>query len=71
VFSPVVKHNSIHVLLVLVAIYDLKLEQLDVKTTFLYGNLKETTYMSQSKEFVVEGKEDHICRLKRSFYGFK
>ncbi|GAB4859527.1 hypothetical protein Ancab_040406 [Ancistrocladus abbreviatus] len=34
VFFPVVKHSSIHVLLVLVAMFDLELEQLDVKTAF-------------------------------------
>ena len=40
VFSPVVKHSSIRVLLALVAMYDLELEQLDVKTAFLHVNLK-------------------------------
>ena len=36
IFSPVVRHTSIHVLLAFVALYDLELEQHDVKTTFLY-----------------------------------
>ncbi|KAK3029672.1 hypothetical protein RJ639_039164 [Escallonia herrerae] len=36
IFSPVVKHTSIRVLLAMVAIYDLELEQLDVKTIFLH-----------------------------------
>jgi len=71
VFSPVVKHSSIWVLLVIVALFDLELEQLDVKTTFLHGDLEEQIYMKQLEGFVVEGKEDHACLLKKSLYGLK
>ena len=39
VFSHVVKHNSIRVLLGLIAIHDLELEQLDVKTAFPHGEV--------------------------------
>ena len=39
VFSPVVRHASIRVLLALTAVYDMELDQLDVKTAFLHGNL--------------------------------
>ena len=45
VFSHVVKHSSIHVMLAMVAMFDLELEQLDVKTTFLHGALEEQIYM--------------------------
>lgn len=41
VFSPVVRHSSIMVLLALTAEHDLELEQLDVKTAFLHGELQE------------------------------
>ena len=41
VFSLVVKHSSIHILLALVAQFDLELSQLDVKTAFLHGDLEE------------------------------
>jgi hypothetical protein len=47
VFSPVVRHSSVRVLLAIVALYDLDLEQLDVKTAFLHGELEETIYMHQ------------------------
>ena len=71
IFSPVVKHSSIRVLLALVAMHDLELEQLDVKTAFLHGELQEDIYMQQPEGFVVEGKEDHVCLLKKSLYGLK
>ena len=47
IFLPVVKLVSIRVVLALVALVDLELEQLDVKTTFLHGYLDEDIYMEQ------------------------
>ncbi|KAG8472305.1 hypothetical protein CXB51_034359 [Gossypium anomalum] len=47
VFSPVVKHSSIRALLGIVAMHDLELEQLDVKTAFLHGELEKDIYMQQ------------------------
>ena len=52
IFFPVVKLVSVLVLLALVALLDLELEQLDVKTTFLHGDLDEDIYMEQPKGFV-------------------
>ena len=46
IFSPVVKMNSIRSVLSLVATEDLNLELLEVKTTFLYGDLDEEIYMA-------------------------
>ncbi|CAN1285750.1 Retrovirus-related Pol polyprotein from transposon TNT 1-94, partial [Linum perenne] len=71
IFSPVVKHSSIRILLALVAQFDLKLEQLDVKTAFLHGDLEEEIYMAQPDGFQVAGKEKWVCNLKKSLYGLK
>ena len=71
VFSLIVKHNPSTVLLVRVALFDLQLEQLDVKTTFLHGVLKEQIYMHQHKGFIILGKEDYASLLKKSLYGLK
>ena len=46
-FSPVVKHSSIRILLALVAQYNLKLDQLDMKIAFLHDDLDEEIFMSQ------------------------
>ena len=45
IFSLVFKMSSIRVVSRLVASLDLELEQLDVKTTFFHGDLKEEIYM--------------------------
>jgi hypothetical protein len=50
---------------------DLDLEQLDVKTAFLHGELDGEIYMDQPEGFIVPCKEDLVCKLKRSLYGFK
>ena len=71
VFSPVVKHTSIRVLLAMVAWFNLELEQLDVKIAFLHGELEEQIFMYQSEGFIIEGKEDHVCMLKKSLNGLK
>ena len=48
IFSPVIKHTSIRIILAMVARYNLELEQLNVKMTFLHGDLEEDIYMSSS-----------------------
>lgn len=55
----------------LVAHYDLELHQMDVKTTFLNGNLEEEVYVDQLQGFIITEKENLVCILKRSIYGMK
>ena len=45
IFSPIVKMTSIRTILSLVVVEYLDLEQLDVKTTFLHGDLEEEIYI--------------------------
>ncbi|RVW53628.1 Retrovirus-related Pol polyprotein from transposon TNT 1-94 [Vitis vinifera] len=71
VFSLVVKHKSIQVLLVMVSVFNLEFDQLDVKTAFLHGNLEEEIYMKQPEGFVDSDKSNHVCFLKKSLYGLK
>ena len=53
----VVKITSIRTILSLVAAEDLHLKQLDVKTTFLHGDLEEEIYMQKLEGYEVKGKE--------------
>ncbi|KAH9678732.1 hypothetical protein KPL71_025836 [Citrus sinensis] len=65
VFSPVVKHSSIRVLLAITTFFELELNQMDVKTAFLHGNLKKEILMAQPEGFIEEGTEDMVCLLKK------
>ncbi|GKV31082.1 hypothetical protein SLEP1_g39821 [Rubroshorea leprosula] len=71
IFSPVVKMSSIRVVLGLAASMNLELEQLDVKTAFLHGDLHEEIYMDQPEGFEEKGKEHMVCKLKKSLYGLE
>ncbi|GJT94101.1 BTB/POZ domain-containing protein NPY2 [Tanacetum coccineum] len=65
VLSPVVKHSSTRILLALVAQLDLELVQMDVKTAFLHGDLKEEIYMVQQEGFKVARKEHEVYKIEK------
>ena len=71
IFSSVSCKDSFRIIIALVAHYDLELHQMDVKTAFLNGDLKENVYLAQPKGFVLEEKERMGCRLKKYIYGLK
>ncbi|RVW31691.1 Retrovirus-related Pol polyprotein from transposon TNT 1-94 [Vitis vinifera] len=71
IFSPVVTMSTIRLVLGMVATENLHLEQLDVKTTFLHGDLEEDLYMIQPEGFIVQGQENLVCKLRKSLYGLK
>jgi hypothetical protein len=51
--------------------FDFEVEQMDVKTTFLHGDMEEEIYMKQPQGFVVKGKKELVCKMKNSMYGLK
>ncbi|KAL0323637.1 UNVERIFIED_CONTAM: Retrovirus-related Pol polyprotein from transposon TNT 1-94 [Sesamum angustifolium] len=59
IFPSVVRHTSIRAVLALVASWDLHLEQIDVNTMFLHGDLEEQIYMEQPDGFTQPG-HDHL-----------
>ena len=44
---------------------------MDVKTTFLNGDLDEEIYMDQPEGFVEPDQESKVCKLTKSLYGLK
>ncbi|MCO5558376.1 hypothetical protein L7F22_011958 [Adiantum nelumboides] len=50
---------------------DMELKQMDVKTTFLHGDLHEDLYMEQPARFVVHASKKLVCRLCKTLYGLK
>ena len=70
-FSIVSKKDSLRVILALVAHFDMELQQMDVKTAFLNGELEEEVYMKQLEGFSSSDGEHLVCKLKKSIYGLK
>ena len=63
--------DSFRTVMTLVVYFDLELHQMDVKTSFLNGNIDETIYMVQLENFVFEDPKKMVCKLKKSIYGLK
>jgi hypothetical protein len=70
-YSPVARLTTIRVLLSLAASHGLLVHQMDVKTTFLNGDLEEEIYMDHPEGFVVNGQQGMVCKLVKSLYGLK
>eukprot|EP00795_Rhopilema_esculentum_P007998 gene7998-biopygen1703 len=70
-FSPVVRFSSIRALLAFAVQNRMLIHQMDVTTAFLNGDLTEEIYMEQPEGYVIRGKENLVCRLKKSLYGLK
>ena len=69
-FAPVAKMNSIHLVLSFVASYKWEVHQMDVKSTFLHGDLHEAIYIEQPPGFIHNDSSLVFC-LKKSLYGLK
>ena len=70
-FSPVAMLRSVRILLAIAAYFDYEIWQMDVKTAFLNGNLKEDVYMIQPEGFVVHKDAGKVCKLQKAIYGLK
>jgi len=65
-FSPIFMKESLHIILALVAHFDIELQQVDVKTTFINYDLKEEVYMKQPEGLSSNNGEHLVCKLKKS-----
>ena len=68
-FATVVKPMSYKALFALAAALDLEIEQMDVKTAFLYGQITEEIYVQQPTG--LEDGTERVCKLRRALYGLK
>ena len=70
-FSPVIRFESLQLLLVLAILENWEIHQMDIKSVFLHGNLDEEIYMKQPQGFVIAGSEHLVCQLQKALYGLK
>ena len=70
-FSLVSTKDSLRIIMTTEGHFDLELHQMDVRTTFLNGDLVEDAYMSQFLGFEEIGKEHKVCKLHKSIFGLK
>ncbi|GJT62114.1 retrovirus-related pol polyprotein from transposon TNT 1-94 [Tanacetum coccineum] len=70
-FTPVARLEAIRIFLANAASKNMTVYQLDAKTAFLNGELKEVVYVSQPEGFVDPGRPHHVYRLKKALYGLK
>lgn len=71
VFAPVARWDTIRMLLALAACKGWEVFQLDVKSAFLHGDLKETVYVEQPEGYIKTGEEHKAYKLKKALYGIK
>ncbi|GJU49171.1 copia protein [Tanacetum coccineum] len=70
-FAPVARLEAVRLFIAYAAYKSFTLYQIDVKTTFLYGPLKEEVYVNQPDGFVDPYHPDKVYRLKKALYGLK
>jgi hypothetical protein len=70
-FAPVVRLESLRLLIALSAISNWNCFQLDIKTAFLYGTIDHDVYMEQPQGYELLDKREYVCLLKKSLYGLK
>ncbi|GKB34401.1 retrovirus-related pol polyprotein from transposon TNT 1-94 [Tanacetum coccineum] len=70
-FAPVARIEAICVFVANAAHKNMMIYQMDVKITFLNGELKEEVYISQPEGFVDQDNPSHVYKLKKALYGLK
>nr|GEW37162.1 hypothetical protein [Tanacetum cinerariifolium] len=70
-FAPVARLDAIQIFLAFVAHMNMIVYQMDVKTTFLNGILREEVYASQPDGIVDKDNPNHVYKLKKALYALK
>ena len=67
--SHVAIFTTIRAVISLTSIIGWKLHKMDVKTTFLNGDIEEHVYIEHPEGILIHGKESHVCKLNKYLYG--
>lgn len=70
-FSPVIKPNSIRIMLSLVVHNNWSIKQIDINNVFLNGELIETVFMVQPQGFGDQVQPKHVYKLHKALYRLK
>ncbi|GJT74143.1 retrovirus-related pol polyprotein from transposon TNT 1-94 [Tanacetum coccineum] len=70
-FSPVLRIEATRIFVENASNKNMTIFQMDVKTDFLNGELKEEVYVSQPEGFVDQDNPSHVYKLKKALYGLK
>ncbi|KAD4180333.1 hypothetical protein E3N88_28924 [Mikania micrantha] len=70
-FAPVARLEAIRLFLAYAALHKLKVFQMDVKSAFLYGKIKEEVYVCQPPGFEDNKHPDWVYKLDKALYGLK
>nr|GFC62692.1 retrovirus-related Pol polyprotein from transposon TNT 1-94 [Tanacetum cinerariifolium] len=70
-FAPVPRMEAIRIFLAYVAHKSFTVFQIDVKTAFFHGSLKEDVYVCQPEGFINTDHPSHVFKLKKALYGLK
>nr|GEX57441.1 hypothetical protein [Tanacetum cinerariifolium] len=70
-FAPVARMEAIRIFLAYAARKGFTVYQMDVKTAFLHGLLKENVYVCQPEGFIDADHPSHVYKLKKKMYGLK
>ena len=70
-YAPVARLEAIRILLAYACAHNIKLYQMDVKTTFLNGYINEEVYVEQPPSFEDDKNPDHVYKLKKGIVWLK
>ncbi|GKB87700.1 retrovirus-related pol polyprotein from transposon TNT 1-94 [Tanacetum coccineum] len=70
-FAPVARMEAIRIILAFATYMNFKVYQMDVKSVFLNGKLKEEVYVKKSHGFESSKFPDYVCKLDKALYGLK
>ena len=71
VFAPIARHDTIRLVISLAEQKSWSIFQLDVKSTFLHGDLEEQVFVDQPPGYIKTGNEHKVYKLRKALYGLK